>query len=57
MFPPGRIMTNPSSRHTGGVNMAMCDGAVRFVPNDVDQQLWRAWGSRNGGENVSGSDL
>jgi len=57
MFPPGRIMTNPSSRHTGGVNMAMCDGAVRFVPNDVDLQLWRAWGSRNGGENISGSGL
>jgi prepilin-type N-terminal cleavage/methylation domain-containing protein/prepilin-type processing-associated H-X9-DG protein len=38
------------SYHTGGVNLALADGSVRFVSNGVDPQTWRALGSRNGGE-------
>ena len=40
----------PSSRHVGGVHVLLCDGAVRFVSENIDLKLWRAVGSRNGGE-------
>ncbi len=45
----------PSSNHSGGVNMAMSDGSVRFVKDTVDRATWWAIGTRNGGE-VVGSD-
>jgi len=38
------------SRHAGGVNMALCDGSVRFIRNGVDPATYKALGSRNGGE-------
>jgi prepilin-type processing-associated H-X9-DG protein len=33
-----------------GVNVALCDGSVRFVNTNVDVSVWRALGTRNGGE-------
>ena len=39
-----------NSRHPGGVNLLLCDAHVRFVSNDVNIEVWRALGSRNGGE-------
>ena len=42
-----------TSRHGSGVNLALVDASVRFVLNDVDLSLWRALGSRNGGEIVN----
>ena len=50
MFPPGRIATTASSAHSGGVNVSMCDGSVRFVSNSIPLISWRAIGSRDGGE-------
>jgi prepilin-type N-terminal cleavage/methylation domain-containing protein/prepilin-type processing-associated H-X9-DG protein len=41
-----------SSRHGGGVNVLFADSTVRFVSNSVDVIVWRAIGSRNGGESV-----
>jgi prepilin-type N-terminal cleavage/methylation domain-containing protein/prepilin-type processing-associated H-X9-DG protein len=41
------------SRHTGGVNAAMADGSVRFVPNSIDLVTWRAMGTRQNGEILS----
>lgn len=41
-----------SSRHNGGVNLALADGSVQFVKNEVDVQVWNALGSREGGEIV-----
>jgi prepilin-type N-terminal cleavage/methylation domain-containing protein/prepilin-type processing-associated H-X9-DG protein len=38
------------SRHTGGVNAAMCDGSVRFFRNTVSLPTWRALGTAWGGE-------
>ncbi|MDY3555032.1 DUF1559 domain-containing protein [Gemmata sp. JC717] len=38
------------SRHTGGVNVAMCDGSVRFVRNAVDSATWAGASSMAGGE-------
>jgi prepilin-type N-terminal cleavage/methylation domain-containing protein/prepilin-type processing-associated H-X9-DG protein len=43
----------PSSRHPGGVNVLMCDGAVHFVGDNVDLTVWRAIGSRAGQETIS----
>lgn len=40
------------SRHTGGVNAAMCDGSIRFVTNSVDLAAWRAAGTSRGGEAI-----
>jgi prepilin-type processing-associated H-X9-DG protein/prepilin-type N-terminal cleavage/methylation domain-containing protein len=41
-----------NSRHSNGVNLLLCDGHVRFVSNDVDLEVWRAAGSRNGAESA-----
>jgi prepilin-type processing-associated H-X9-DG protein len=42
------------SYHAGGVNAMFMDGAVRFVANSIPQATWRALGTRNGGEPISG---
>jgi prepilin-type N-terminal cleavage/methylation domain-containing protein/prepilin-type processing-associated H-X9-DG protein len=34
------------SAHTGGINMAMCDGSVRVVAYDIDRTAWRRAGDR-----------
>jgi prepilin-type N-terminal cleavage/methylation domain-containing protein/prepilin-type processing-associated H-X9-DG protein len=41
------------SRHTGGVQVTMCDGAVRFISNNIDLATWRALSSMQGGEIIS----
>ena len=41
------------SNHHGGVNLGMADGSVRFVKNAVTKEVWRALGSRDGGEALS----
>jgi prepilin-type N-terminal cleavage/methylation domain-containing protein/prepilin-type processing-associated H-X9-DG protein len=38
------------SSHSGGVNLLLCDGSVRFVANSVDADTWQSLGSRRGGE-------
>lgn len=38
------------SFHSGGVNAALMDGSVRFVRSNVDRDVWRAAGTRVGGE-------
>jgi prepilin-type N-terminal cleavage/methylation domain-containing protein/prepilin-type processing-associated H-X9-DG protein len=44
---------SPTSRHRGGVNVALCDGSVTFVTDEVDLKVWQAAGSRNGEEIVT----
>ncbi|MGB8852354.1 MAG: DUF1559 domain-containing protein [Pirellulales bacterium] len=39
--------------HTGGANIAMCDGAVRFVSEDTSVQVLGQLATRAGGEAVS----
>ena len=41
------------SFHTGLVNTALMDGSVRSVRNSVDLAIWRALGTRAGGEVIS----
>jgi prepilin-type N-terminal cleavage/methylation domain-containing protein/prepilin-type processing-associated H-X9-DG protein len=38
------------SRHTNGVNAALCDGSVRFITNSVSLTVWRSLGTAQGGE-------
>jgi prepilin-type N-terminal cleavage/methylation domain-containing protein/prepilin-type processing-associated H-X9-DG protein len=48
-----RFAVNPSSYHTNGVNVLLCDGSVRFVTNTIDLPTWRALGTRTGGESLT----
>jgi prepilin-type N-terminal cleavage/methylation domain-containing protein len=41
------------SRHPGGVQVTLCDGAVRFVSNNIHMDTWRAISTTNGGEAVN----
>lgn len=45
-------VTTARSWHRGGVNVLMGDGSTRFVSEHVQRNVWRALGSRNGGELV-----
>jgi prepilin-type N-terminal cleavage/methylation domain-containing protein/prepilin-type processing-associated H-X9-DG protein len=53
MFPPQRISTTANSRHPGGVNITMTDGSVRFFKSTINLTVWRALGTRAGGEVIS----
>ncbi len=55
----GLTITSPTytvftsrSYHTGGVNTTLMDGSVTFVSSNIDMQVWRAAGTRAGGELV-----
>ncbi len=55
---PQTLPSNPSmlaarSRHPGGVNVAMCDGSVRFIKNSINILTWRALSSTQGSEVIS----
>jgi prepilin-type N-terminal cleavage/methylation domain-containing protein/prepilin-type processing-associated H-X9-DG protein len=41
------------SYHSGGVNVAFCDGSVRFIKNSVNPVSWLALGTRAGSEVIS----
>jgi prepilin-type N-terminal cleavage/methylation domain-containing protein/prepilin-type processing-associated H-X9-DG protein len=42
----------PSSYHTGGVQVLLADGSVRFVSENIDQATWVAAGSIRGNETM-----
>ncbi len=46
----GDFVVSPSSRHAGGVNMALADGSTRFITNTIDKNTWWAMGSSDSGD-------
>lgn len=44
------------SYHTGGINVCLGDGSVRFISESINLATWRALGSRDGGEVVGSLD-
>ena len=46
----GNGIMQASSYHTGGVNVLMLDGAVRFASDTIDLGVWQAISTRAGGE-------
>jgi prepilin-type N-terminal cleavage/methylation domain-containing protein/prepilin-type processing-associated H-X9-DG protein len=51
--PAAQTIIGASSFHSGGVNVAMLDGSVRFVKDGVALQSWRAIATHSGKEIVS----
>ena len=47
-------MASFKSDHTGGVNMAMSDGSVHGISEDIDYYVWCVLGDRDSGATVSG---
>ncbi len=43
-------LTAARSAHTGGVNVLLCDGSVRFFQDGIALATWRGLGTRAGGE-------
>ena len=42
------------SYHSGVVNAVFMDGSVKSIPNSIDPIVWRALGTRAGGESTQG---
>jgi prepilin-type N-terminal cleavage/methylation domain-containing protein/prepilin-type processing-associated H-X9-DG protein len=45
------------SMHTGGVNIGRADGSVSFIRDTINMDVWRAFGTRAGGEVIDGGQL
>ncbi|MCI0703493.1 MAG: DUF1559 domain-containing protein [Planctomycetia bacterium] len=49
-------LSTARSYHSGGVNLLLCDGSVRFVRDSVSLPTWRALSTRNAGD-LPGNDF
>jgi prepilin-type processing-associated H-X9-DG protein len=50
MILSGHEIRDSASWHAGMVHTAFADGSVRVTTSSIDRAVWRALGSRNGGE-------
>lgn len=50
--PFGAVANSPGSQHPGGVQAAMCDGSVQFLPYNISPTTFNALVTRAGGEAV-----
>jgi prepilin-type N-terminal cleavage/methylation domain-containing protein/prepilin-type processing-associated H-X9-DG protein len=50
-----RIHLAARSYHPGGVNLALCDGSVRFIKSTININAWKALGTRTAGEVLDAS--
>jgi prepilin-type N-terminal cleavage/methylation domain-containing protein/prepilin-type processing-associated H-X9-DG protein len=46
-----------SSNHSGGVNVGMMDGSVKFIKESISQTTWWAIATKDGGEIISADAL
>jgi prepilin-type processing-associated H-X9-DG protein len=46
----GSTMMSASSWHTGGVQICLCDGSVKFISENIDFETWARVGVRNDGQ-------
>jgi prepilin-type N-terminal cleavage/methylation domain-containing protein/prepilin-type processing-associated H-X9-DG protein len=53
--PDGSQYVNASSQHSGGCNVLMGDGSVKFVKASVAQNIWWGLGTRANGEVIDAS--
>jgi len=53
---PTGIIT-ATSNHSGGVNVCMTDGSVKFIKDSISYTTWWAVGTRNGAEVISADAL
>jgi prepilin-type N-terminal cleavage/methylation domain-containing protein/prepilin-type processing-associated H-X9-DG protein len=49
----GAFSSPASSNHSGGANVLMADGSVKFIKSTINRMTWWALGTRGGGEVVS----
>ena len=49
----GASVISARSYHPGGVNVAMCDGSVRFVSDTIDLDIWAAASTSKGAETLT----
>lgn len=47
-----QLVTPAGSHHPGVVSVALCDGSVTIVDDEIDPDVWTALGTRSGGETV-----
>jgi prepilin-type N-terminal cleavage/methylation domain-containing protein/prepilin-type processing-associated H-X9-DG protein len=54
---PGGVTTaiTAQSNHSGGVNVCMADGSVKFIKDSINYLTWWALGSRSNGEVIDAS--
>jgi prepilin-type N-terminal cleavage/methylation domain-containing protein/prepilin-type processing-associated H-X9-DG protein len=48
-----RTMVGAQSNHPGGVNVAFCDGSVKFIKDSINPGTWGALATMAGGEVIS----
>lgn len=53
---PTHAVVTSRSYHTGGVDVAMMDGSVRFMSQSMSLTTWRSLGTRSGGEVINDLD-
>jgi prepilin-type N-terminal cleavage/methylation domain-containing protein/prepilin-type processing-associated H-X9-DG protein len=51
--PDDASYSNAQSNHSGGVNVLMADGSVKFVKDSINMYTWMALGTKAGGEVIS----
>ena len=52
--PEGEESIAARSRHPSGVSATLADGSVRFFSNNVNLDVWRAWGTAFAGDQTGG---
>jgi prepilin-type processing-associated H-X9-DG protein len=51
----GNLYMSLRSYHSGGVNVGLADGSVRFIADDIAADVYTVLGSRNGAERANSS--